>query len=187
LFTTWRVLTVLYGAAMLFIAFRVVPKEVEQSHVLASRYLGANTRLVTALWVEPRELSWQARIDLDRLERELVGKYIKASVDAGEKITRDNLISWPDLAGKEVLGVALEGEPEWLTVNHGSAVRVWTGTKPTPTQIEAIVGLGQTWVALVCRTNAGPELPSSTEEKLTLRLMSPPQKPASPPACRSAP
>jgi hypothetical protein len=108
--------------------------------------------MASTLWIEPRERSLSGRIELDRLEEELLGKYIRQPVEAGAPIVRANVMPWPDLPDEDVVTVTLEGEPDWLMLNQGSTVEVWIGQKaatPRYALVQAIVASDNKWIALL--------------------------------------
>jgi len=182
-----RILALVYVLAMVGVAFLALPDHRDESDVLAARYLGPNTRIENTLWIERRGWSLSRRIELDRLEEELHGKYIRQPVEAGASIMRDNVMLWPDLPDEDIVPVPLDGEPDWLMLNQGSMVEVWIGQKPaTPRYalVEAIVGSDKKWLALLRRSDFASDIPNNPTDKATLRLVRLPHKPPPPPSSK---
>lgn len=169
-----------YAVIVLVAAFCLLPAGPEQAQVSAARYLGANTRMANGLWVEPGKTSWGRRMVLERLEEELSGKYIKHPVDTGHEITPDNVTSWPTMPDEDIVPVPLETEPDWMTLNQGSMVEVWLGDKLAtrqPALVEAIVGAGAQWTALLRRSDFSADALKNWADKPKLRLIRLPRKP----------
>lgn len=167
---------ILIGAFAIF----GMPAKREQSQVLATRYLGANTRMAKGLWAEPDGSSWARRIGLDRLEEELSGQYVKQAVEAGKPVAPENVASWPNMPNEDIVPVPLEAEPDWMTLNEGSLVEVWVGDKLAtrqPALVEAIVGAGAQWTALVRRSDFAADALKNWADKPKLRLIRLPCKP----------
>ena len=117
---------------------------------------------------------------LDRLEEELSGKYIKQPVDTGHAIAPDNVTSWPVMPDEDIVPVPLEAEPEWMTLNQGSMVEVWLGDKLAtrqPALVEAIVGAGAQWTALLRRSDFASDALKTWADKPKVRLIRLPRKP----------
>jgi hypothetical protein len=200
-----------YVGGMLFLAFWVIPLGGDRAYVLASRYLGANTRIEDSLLTAPPQLPWYQRIELYRLKEELLGKCIRQAVEAGEKIEQSKVVPRPDVSDDDIVEVTLESEPDWMLLNQGATVEVWLGQKlatPRYALVEAIVGsdkriasdnasethrasdasdrhaaADKRWIALVRRSDFVSDVLNNTSDKLSLRLVRPSQKPPlSPPA-----
>lgn len=172
------VVIVVYVLAVLGAAF-LLPVAHGQSQVSATRYLGANTRMARGLWVEPTNLRWGRRMELDRLEEELSGKYIKHPVEAGGGVARDNVTSWPSMPDEDLVPVPLDVEPDWMTLNEGSLVEVWLGDKLAtrqPALVEAIVGSAAQWTALLRRSDFAVDALKNWADKPKLRLVRLPRK-----------
>ena len=171
---------IVYILAMLGVAFWLLPVDHDRMQVLATRYLGANTRIANGLWIEPGDTPWTERIELDRLEEGLAGKYVKRPVEAGAPIARDNVTSWPDVPDEDIVPVPLEAEPDWMTLNQGSRVEVWIGEKLAtnqPALVEAIVTSGNQWTALLRRSDFASDVLKNAADKPKLRLVRLPRKP----------
>ena len=181
--TMGRILAIIYTFAMFGVAFLAVPDHRDRIYVKAARYLGPNTRMASTLWIETREQSLSDRIELDRLEEGLLGKYIREPVEAGAPIVRANVMPWPDLADEDIVSVTLEGEPDWLMLNQGSTVEVWIGQKaatPRYAMVQAIVASDKKWIALLRRSDFALDLLSNPADKPALRLVRLPHKPPPP-------
>jgi hypothetical protein len=169
-----------YILVMLGAAFFVLPATHQQGQISATRFLGANTRVAKGLWAEPADPTWTQRIALDRLEEELSGKYIKQPVEAANPIAPENVASWPNMPDEDIVPVPLEAEPDWMTLNEGSMVEVWVGDKLAtrqPALVEAIVGSGAQWTALLRRSDFAADALKDWADKPKLRLVRLPRKP----------
>ena len=174
------VVIVIYALAVLGTAFFLLPVNHDPTQLLATRYLGSNTRMAHGLWVEPSHSGWGRRMELDRLEEELSEKYIKQPVDTGHAIAPDNVTSWPVMPDEDIVPVPLEAEPEWMTLNQGSMVEVWLGDKLAtrqPALVEAIVGAGAQWTALLRRSDFASDALKTWADKPKVRLVRLPRKP----------
>jgi hypothetical protein len=179
--TTGRVLAFVYAVAMLGVAYFFLPWHRDESHVQAVRYLGANTRMARTLWTQPREQA--GRLELARLEDDLVGKYLRRPVEADKPLSRADVMPWPDLPDEEIVQILLDEEPNWLMLNQGSTVDVWIGQKRATTQyavVQAIVASGTRWVALLRRKDFAADTLGNTADKPTLHLVKLPHKPLKP-------
>jgi hypothetical protein len=168
-----------YVLAVLGAAFWLLPVDHRLRQVLATRYLGTNTRIANGLWVEPGGTPWTERIELDRLEEDLAGKYVKRPVEAGAPIARENVTAWPDMPDEDIVPVPLEAEPDWMTLNQGSRVEVWLGEKLAtnqPALVEAIVASGSQWTALLRRSDFASDVLKGAADKPKLRLVRLPRK-----------
>ena len=177
-------MALMYTVAMVGTAFVAVPDRRDRNYVVATRYLGPNTRIASTLWIEPRGQSPLGRIELDRLEAELSGKYIRQPVEAGKPITRANVMPWPDLPDEDIVPVILDDEPDWLMLNQGSTVEVWIGQKVATLKnavVLAIVASDKKWIALLRRSDFAPGTLGSPADKSALRLVRLPHKPPPPP------
>jgi len=177
--TTGRFLAFVYAVAMLGVAW-FLPWHGDASYVRAVRYLGANTRMARPLWTEPRDQSVTGRLELGRLEDELVGKYLRRPVEADARLSRADAMPWPDLPGEEIVQVLLDEEPDWLMLNQGSTVDVWIGQKRATPQyavVQAIVASGRKWIVLLRRKDFAADVLGNTADKPALHLVRLPHKP----------
>jgi hypothetical protein len=169
-----------YTLAVLGAAFFLLPVNHDPTKLMATRYLGSNTRMARGLWVEPSHSRWGRRMELDRLEEELSGKYIKQPVDSGHEIAPDNVTAWPTMPDEDIVPVPLEAEPDWMTLNQGSMVEVWLGDKLAtrqPALVEAIVGADAQWTALLRRSDFASDALKTWADKPKVRLIRLPRKP----------
>jgi hypothetical protein len=182
--TMGRFLAIFYVGAILCVTFVAVPDQRDRSFVLAARYLGPNTRMARTLWIEPRGQSLSDRIERDRLEEELLGKYVRRPIEGGAPIARADVMPWPDVPNEDVVPVLLDGEPDWMMLNQGSTVEVWIGPKaatPHYALVQAIVTSDTKWIALLRRSDFAPDMLGNPGDKPTLRLVRFPHKPPPPP------
>ena len=191
---TERALAFIYVAAMIAIAIWAIPSN-DRYNFLAVRYLGANTRVANMLFTKPPNLSLAGRLRLDRLQLELVGKYVKKPIKPGDAIVPTNLASWPDLSD-DLIPVALSDEPDWMTFNEGSMVNVWKGDKPITlhgAEVQAIVRPDEskkTWLVLLRRSDLVPDYLSNSDlaksdSPVKMRLDGLPHRPQQPAAHKS--
>lgn len=183
LVTMGRVLVVLYTAAVVAIAWCLPPWHGEGSYVQAVRYLGANTRLTPDLWYEPGGRLEVRRIELARLEEALAGAYLRKPVEADARLTRADVMPWPELGDQEIVALLLEDAPDFRLLNQGATVDVWFGQKLATAQhsvVQAIVPAGTKegtkWIALMPRKDFSADSLFSSE-KTTVRVVKPPHKP----------
>lgn len=177
--TMGRILVVLYTAAVVAIAWGLLPWRGEGSSVQAVRYLGANTRLTPDLWHEPRDRFEVRRVEIARLEEALAGAYLRKPVEADAPLTRADVMPWPELGDQEIVTVLPDDAPDLRLVNQRATVDVWYGQKLATTQhsvVQAIVPAGAKWIALMPRKDFSTDSLGSSE-KPTLRLVKPPHKP----------
>ena len=100
--------------------------------------------------------------------------------NSGQEIAPENVASWPTMPDEDLVPVPLEGEPDWMTLNQGSMVEVWLGEKLAtrqPALVEAIVGAGAQWTALVRRSDFAADALKNWADKPKLRLTRLPRKP----------
>jgi hypothetical protein len=177
--TMGRVLLVLYTAAVVAIAWGLLAWRGESSYVQAVRYLGANTRLTPDLWHEPRDRLEVRRVEVARLEEALAGAYLRKPVEADARLTRADVMPWPEFGDQEIVAVLLDDAPDWRLLNQGATVDVWYGQKLATAQhsvVQAIVPAGKKWIALMPRKDFSADSLGSSE-KPTVRLVKPPHKP----------
>jgi hypothetical protein len=178
--TMGRFLVVLYTAAVVVIAFCLLPWRGEGSYLQAERYLGANTRLASALWHQPHDRLEVRQVELARLEEALAGRYLRKPVDADARLTRADVMPWPDLGDQEIVAVLLEDEPDWRMLNQGASVDVWYGQKLATAQhtvVQAIIPDGTKWRVLVPRRDFSADGLASAD-KPSVRLVKLPNKPS---------
>lgn len=191
---TERALAFIYVAMMIAIAVYAIPSN-DQHSFLAVRYLGANTRIANTLFIRPSNLSLSGRLHLDRLQVELVGKYVKEPIAPGAAIALANLASWPDLSD-DLIPVILSDEPDWMTFNEGSVVDVWKDDKLITlhgAEVQAIVQPDKnkkTWLVLLRRNDLVPDYLSDSDlaksnSPVTVRLDGLPHRPQQPAAHKS--
>lgn len=178
--TMGRVLVVLYTAAVVAIAWGLLPWRGEGSYVQAVRYLGANTRLTPDLWHEPRDRLEVRRIELARLEEALAGAYLRKPVGAEARLTRADVIPWPELGDQEIVAVPLEDAPDFRLLNEGTTVDVWFGQKLATAQHSVVLAIvpagtkkGTKWAALMPRKDFSADSLGSlgSSEKTTVRVV----------------
>jgi hypothetical protein len=117
----------------------------------------------------------------------LLGRYLRRTVEADARLTRVDVIPWPDLQNEEIVAVTIDDEPNWLMLNKGSIVDVWMGqNRATPqyAMAQAIVPSGTKWAVVLRREDFATDSLSSTENPI-LRLVRLPHKP--PPAPKPPP
>jgi hypothetical protein len=182
--TVGRFLALAYAVAMAVVAW-FLPWHGDEGYVQAVRHLGANTRLARTLWTEPRDQI--GRLEIARLEDDLLGRYLRRTVEADGRLTRVDVMPWPDLPDEEIVAVTIDDEPDWLMLNQGSIVDVWIGQKratPQYAMVQAIVASGTKWAVLLRRNDFAADSLSSAEKPI-LRLVRLPHKP--PPAPKPPP
>ncbi len=178
--STQGILAFIYVVVVLVIAY-FMPDTSRHLHNTVIRYLGANTRIAGALLKRPKDLSPEEGALLDRENRTLLGQYLTCPVDAGERVTPDNVLPWPDLNGEEAVPVEYAAQPDWRYFNAGAAVEVWVGKNKVADHagVLAIVPSGKQWLVLLRKSDLpAPLTGQSPDEKPVLRIAALPQKPA---------
>jgi hypothetical protein len=191
----WRILVALYTAAVVAIAWGLLPWYGEGGSVQAVRYLGANTRLTPDLWREPRDRLEVRRVEIARLGEALAGTYLRKPVEADAPLTRADVVPWPELGNQEIVTVQLDEAPDLRLFNQGATVDVWYGQNlataqhtevqaivPAPPQRSAAPPADTKWLVLVPRKDFSAASLAGlgsveSKDKLTVRLVRPPHKP----------
>lgn len=177
--TAGRVMVVGYIIMIVALAVWVVPGRNGEKHYLARRYMGANTRLGAELLIEPTDLSLEDRLWLKRERARLVNKYLIGSIEQNAPVTPDKVKTWPDINTKDAVAVELASQPDWVFLNQGAAVQMWTGNNATPerSHVLAVVPSGGKWLAFICKYELQQQGLINSKDTPTLRLEAAPEKP----------
>jgi hypothetical protein len=163
------VLTVLYVALVIVVAFFLLPENKTSVVHKAARELGANTRLTD---VDLHADVMNSISDLMRFRRtrdQLVGRYLTLDAHKGETIDIDKVSPWPDLKNVRVTPVQLGAEPDQRIVNQGATVEVSIGDARKQLEVLAVVVSDGKWFALFRQADLGDI--SKAEPKL-VRVLS---------------
>jgi hypothetical protein len=169
--TTWRVIVVTYFGLVFAMAYLVIPGGNSTAHYLALRSMDSNTRIADSLLLVPRHLSLEDRFRLNREHSQLEGRYVKRGLAAGQPITPDNVVLWPELHEEAAL-VELDAEPDWMFLNEGARVQLWSGDRLQPKRavVLAIVKSGNKWLALLRKSDLDPATLDAKEKKVRVEL-----------------
>jgi hypothetical protein len=132
---TWgkkgRIVVTIYLATILCVGFALVPGPTPGLHYTTTRYLPPNTRLSAALLSTPSARTLEDRNRLQRELARLTGRYVKLEVSKGGVVKPENTEAWPTLTDEELASVEIAAEPDWMLLNRGTQVEVWTDNKPS--------------------------------------------------------
>jgi hypothetical protein len=161
-----------YVILVLIGGFVLIPGRDSGKHLTALRYLDTNTRLSESLLLKPTNLSIEESIWLDREAKELKGKYIKTPVEGTKEILVDNVAEWPSVKSADAFPAELTTEPDWVFLNSGSLLQVWTPNKSTPDRahVLAIVPSGSKWIVLLRRQELSPQALTASKDAPVVRL-----------------
>lgn len=184
--TTGRVLAASYAAVIVAVTCWLVPAPSGPAHFRAVRDLGANTRLADVLLVAPAGVSLEDRFRLAREKKRLTGRYLKTPVKGGNCVAHAETLDWPAVKVEEAVPLELDAEPDWMLLNQGTMVQVWTGDELQRALVLAVVPFGPKWIALLRKSDLKPGPLGTPKLPAKLRIETlpvPPDEPSAAP-CR---